>query len=156
MLQIVLTWYAHLAGGWPCLVAAGGAPRAGCSGLSLQRGLQLCKIASCADLHPALHVCWDTAEAHFYHGTQLTMIVSILVWSLGGKSFNCFSVMMFCSRELYHLFCQNLFHRHCWSPCCIFSRNVADRAARQRLRKCPGPGSGEESSSESSGVESPQ
>ena len=81
-----------------------------CTWRNLQRGLQLCKIASCADLHPALHVCWDTAEAHFYHGTQLTMIVSILVWSLGGKSFNCFSVMMFCSRSfiVYYLLCQNL------------------------------------------------
>ena len=75
-----------------------------CAGRNLQSGLQLCKIASCADLHPALHVCWDTAEAHFYHGTQLTMIVSILVWSLGGKSFNCFSVMMFCSRSFITYF----------------------------------------------------
>ena len=127
-----------------------------CARQNLQRGLQLCKIASCADLHPALHVCWDTAEAHFYHGTQLTMIVSIWVWSLGGKSFNCFSVMMFCSRSFIIYFVWTYFTVTVDHRCCIFSWNVADRAARQRLRRCPGPGSGEESSSESSWVESPQ
>ena len=163
MLQIVLTWYAHLARGWPCLVAAGGAPRE-CRLL----GSQVCG-EEFAERFATVQNCilrWPTPGPSCLLGhnrfsllernTMFTMFLSIWIWSLKVNAWTA-SGLMFCSkltiissRKLAVLSYFTVTTDHL----VVFSPNVAGSAERHRLRKCRGPGSGEESSSESSGVES--
>ena len=71
------------------------------------------EVCNCAKLHPALTYTRPFMSAgklqRLTFITQLTMIFSIWVWSLGGKSCNCFSVMMFCSRSFIIYFVRAYF-----------------------------------------------